>query len=121
MANKRNLKKQIRYICGELAVECILSRDYVEGIDTEKMNMLVCEIAELQENSLKNVSFSFDKTPREFESLKAYNKASGAYYRNAYKVFYQEFNKHVASVVKSMNALLPEAQREMNKKIANAK
>lgn len=120
MANKRNLKKQIKYICGELAVECILAREYVEGIDADAMNKMVYEIADLQEKSLKNVYFSFDKTPQDFESLKDYHKAVSAYYHNAYKVFYQEFNKHVASIIHSMNTLLPQAQRDLNKQIANS-
>lgn len=120
MANKRDLKKQIKYICGEIAVECILARECVEGIDMNKMNKIVFDIADLQQKSLKNATFSFDKTPSDFESRKAYHHAANAYFKNAYKVFYAEFNKHIQSIVKQMNELLPAAQREINKKLANA-
>lgn len=118
MANKRNLKKQVRYICGELAGECIVARDFIEGIDAEKMNQVILSVADLQLKSLKNASFSFDKTPKSFATLKEYHKAERKYYHEAYKTYYTEFNKHVAEIVKSMNALLPKAQREINKKIA---
>lgn len=120
MANKRDLKKQIKYICGEIAVECILAREYVDGINAEKMNEIVFEIAELQQKSLKNATFSFDKTPKDFGNKKEYHHAANAYFKNAYKVFYAEFNKHIQAIVKQMNELLPAAQREINKKIANA-
>lgn len=120
MANKRDLKKQIKYICGEVAVECILAREYMEGINADKMNDVVFEIAELQQKSLKNATFAFDKTPKDFDNGKEYNRAANAYFKNAYKVFYAEFNKHIQAIVKQMNELLPAAQREINKKIANA-
>ena len=55
MASKRNLKKQIRYICGEIAVECILARECVKDIDVAKMNEIVIKVADLQEKSVRNV------------------------------------------------------------------
>ncbi|MDE7410417.1 MAG: hypothetical protein K2M94_00050 [Paramuribaculum sp.] len=119
MANKRNLKKQVRYICGDLAGECIMARDFIEGIDADKMNDVILRIAGLQVNSLKNASFSFDKTPKSYASLKEYHKAAHTYYNEAYKTFYAEFNKQVEEIVKAMNALLPKAQREINKTIAS--
>ena len=48
MANKRILKKQIRYVCGDIAAECILAMNFIEGIDVEKMLSLVFEVASLQ-------------------------------------------------------------------------
>ena len=103
MASKRNLKKQIRYICGEIAVECILARECVKDIDVAKMNEIVIKVADLQEKSVRNVSFAFDKVPHDFESRALYNKAAAKYFKNAYKVFYVEFNKHIQEIVKEMN------------------
>ena len=42
MANKRDLKKQIRYICGDLAAECLIAGEYVDGIDRKSMRAIVC-------------------------------------------------------------------------------
>ncbi len=118
MANKRNLKKQIRYICGEVALRCILTREFVEGIDAETLNNLVLELADLQENALKNASFSFDKAPADYESKSLYHKAHRNYYHQAYKKFHSEFNNHIQQIVDSLNKAIPAAQREHNKKIA---
>ena len=36
MANKRDLKKQISYICGDIATECLIAAEYVKGITKTK-------------------------------------------------------------------------------------
>ncbi len=121
MANKRELKKQIKYICGDLAAECIMAREFIDGIDSDKMNNIIFDIANLQERSLKNCTFSFEKTPSSFETPYLYHLSSRKYFHQAYKSFYDEFNKHVADIVKSMNSLLSEEQKQINKAIANSK
>ncbi len=37
MANKRDLKKQISYICGDIATECLIAAEYVKGINKDEM------------------------------------------------------------------------------------
>lgn len=118
MANKRDLKKQIKYLCGEVALHCILTRECVEGTDAEALNQLVLRAADLQEKSVKNVTFSFDKTPSQFENRAQYNKAARDYFHQAYKKFQSEFNKHIQEIVDSLNKAIPESQREQNKKTA---
>ena len=120
MANKRQLKKYIRFVCGNIAAECIIARDFIEGIDTEKMNNIVIQLATLQEQAVNHVTFSFDKVPSDFESHKEYNKARHNYYAKAYKTLNTEFNAHIQDIVKQMNALLTDEQREINKKLASA-
>jgi hypothetical protein len=70
MANKRILKKQIKYVCGDLAGECIMAIHFVEGIDVEQMQNVIFDIATLQTTSLKRVTFSFDKTASELAKVK---------------------------------------------------
>ena len=115
MANKRQLKKQIRYICGDHAGECILARQLMPNADKEKLNQAVVEIAELQEESLANATFAFDKAPRDFESLKEYNHAKHVYYHTAYEQLVKHFNDRVQDIVKLMNEAMPAAQKEANK------
>lgn len=118
MANKRDIKKQIHYVCGELALNCIFARDFIEGGDTDKLNQIIVDIACLQNHALDNLNFSFDKTPNDFESRAEYNKAAKKYYHLAYKSFVNEFNKKLKDIVKQMNELLSPEQRELNKKAA---
>ena len=90
MASKRLLKKQVKYACGDLAAECILAIHFVDGINVEKMQDVVFQIASLQTLVLEKVSFSYDKVKSDFETA-------------------------VQEIVKSMNALLPQAQKDANK------
>lgn len=103
MANKRDLKKQIRYICGETAMVCLMTRDAYNNIDPQELNQLVVRVADLQTQSLRHVSVAFDKTPRDFDSLNLYHKARKQYYAAAYKKLNDEFNQELQAIVKSLN------------------
>jgi hypothetical protein len=121
MANKRNLKKQIRYICGDLAGECIIAREILPGVDTGKVNDIIIAIADLQADTLEKISFVYDKSYREFENVHEYRVARNAYYKTAYKTLIAEFNAKVDAILKDMNGLLSPEQREANKQQAKAK
>ena len=48
MATKRQLKKAIKRTCGYLAGECIISQQFIPGIDKEKLDDAIFEVADLQ-------------------------------------------------------------------------
>lgn len=118
MANKRKLKKEIRYICGDLALETILTAEYIPGANISKLNELVAKIAAFQEHALRLTSFTFDKSPRDFENRAAYRKALAAYHATAYHKFREDFNKQMAEIVKELNAAIPQEQRDACKELA---
>lgn len=118
MANKRDLKKEVRYICGGLATECLLAADYVKGVDRNVMRAIVGKIAALQANALQGVSFSFDKVASDFDSVADYNKERRAYYKAAFDSFRKKFNTRVQEIVKEMNAALPQEIKDANKEAA---
>lgn len=118
MANKRQLKKSIKYVCGELAGECIVARDLLPDMDFEKMNDIIFTIADLQASTLERVSFSFDKKAKDFASAHEFRKAHHAYNAQAYKTLRKDFNDKVQEIIKSMNAQLTPAQKEANKAAA---
>ncbi len=107
MANKRDLKKQIRYICGDLAAECSFAAEFIDGIDKAKINDTIVKIAALQTEALSKATFGFDKTPADFESKAAYRKALHAYNAAAFGKLRNEFNSRVEEIVKDMNSALP--------------
>lgn len=107
MSNKRQLKKHIAYVCGELAAECIVASNLIKGVDTPAMEKLVVKIAVLQNSTMRHVNVAFDKAPRDFENAAAYHKARNAYYRAAYGSLLESFRKSVAEIVNEMNAALP--------------
>lgn len=120
MANKRQLKKYISATCGALATECILAIEYVDGIDTAAMEQLIVDIAALQAHAVSRCSISYDKTPSDFDDLHSYTLARNAYFASAFRRLVKEFNEKTAEIVKAMNALLPDAQREANKAAAQS-
>ena len=114
-SNKRILKKEIRMICGALAGECVIAKITVPGIDPEKLNEIIYELAELQYNALSRVNFDFPQSPKAFANAAEYNKARSAYFKAAYRKLKGEFNAHVEAIVKKMNEALPQAQKDANK------
>lgn len=109
MANKRELKKKIRQICGNAAVEVLLS------LPSEISHNIVLELAKLQTLSLSNVSFVFDHSAKDFENHKEYNKAKSKYNRAAYHRLKADFNKSLKEIVSQINTDLTREQLQANR------
>ncbi len=116
MANLRELKKQIRYICSDIASECLIAGEYLDGADKKALKEIVVKLAQLQHNALANLSFKFDKVPSDFPNKHEYNKAKEAYDKKAFAAFREKFNSRVQEIVKEMNAAVPQAARQAAKK-----
>ncbi len=56
MANKRELKKTINCVCGELFAECIAVSLYGENPNMENMNALLSSIAIIQNDYICKIS-----------------------------------------------------------------
>ena len=41
MANKRELKKEIRKVCGDIAAECLLAKYLIKGADGKALNAVI--------------------------------------------------------------------------------
>lgn len=118
MANKRDLKKFVCHNCGMVAGECVLAMEYIDGVDLEKMGEALLGVADLQLASLRLISFSYDKAPRDFDTPHAYHKARRVYYRKAYATFVKDFMGHLQEIVTKMNEAIPATAREEMKKEA---
>lgn len=107
MSNKRNLKKYIRTVCGDLAAEIVYAAHRNEEFSLEKVRDIVNKIAELQCLALERASFSFDKTVKDFVNAHEYRKAHALYNKAAYDKLRNEFNESVLTIVKAMNEARP--------------
>lgn len=105
MKSKRDLKKQIKYICGDLVGECMILGEVTPEEKQNEVGQLIIDIAVLQESTLDKVNFSFDKSARDFADRHAYLKARRAYYAAAYAKLHDEFNEGLRSAVHRMNEL----------------
>lgn len=116
MANKRNLKKLIKYTCGDIAGECIFAKIYFEGVDYDKMDEIIVKSAILQATTVDKVSVSFDKTLKSFNgNAFEYRKAKNAYYKECYNALKKDLSDAVADIVAEMNSALSQEQKDANK------
>ena len=118
MANKRQIKKRISMVCGELASEILLAYYTVNSIERSTVEKIVSDIAELQTETLANVSFSFDKVAKDFENRAEYNKARAQYNAKAFAKLRKNFSDKILVVIKDMNAAVPAEARELVNKLA---
>lgn len=56
MANKRNLKKAINYIAGELFTECVVLKDFIPNTDKEKVTGVMTKVLAMQDEMLRRIS-----------------------------------------------------------------
>ena len=120
MANKRDLKKYIKIVCGDIVGECVFAKFYFDGVDTEKMDEIIVRAAFLQTNTIDKVSVSFDKTLKSFEgNAKAYKVAHKAYYKECFKQLKAELNNEVEAIVAEMNKAITQEQKDANKTALN--
>lgn len=113
-SNKRLLKKEIRIICGALAGECVVAKMTIPGIDREKLNAIIYELADLQENAIHRISITFPQSEKSFSNGQEYRKARRAYFAAAFSKLKSEFNAHIDQIIKQMNAVLPQEQKDAN-------
>ena len=103
MQSKRDLKKQIRYICSELVGECLLLGEVCPEEKLDEINQLIVDIAILQEGTIAKASIAFDKSAKEFPNRQEYKKARNAYYRKAFTALHKQFNDTLSDCVHRLN------------------
>lgn len=112
MKSKRKLKKQIRYICGDLVGECLLIGEICPEDKQDAIAQLIVDLAVLQEKTLSHCSFNFDKSVRDFASEHEYKKAKSEYIRKAYVALHEQFNTRLNELVHDMNRIAGLAKAE---------
>ena len=59
MASRRELKKNVNYIAGELFMECLVNSLYVPGTDKTKADELMGRILSVQDEFISRISHTF--------------------------------------------------------------
>ncbi|MDO4172749.1 MAG: hypothetical protein Q4E63_09410 [Prevotellaceae bacterium] len=83
MANKRNLKRCINHICGELLAECIAVSTYSVNVDKENVDSLMKSILHTHSDYIMRVSHPEPGMPAK------------VYYKNIMNSFVSEVNYYV--------------------------
>ena len=113
MATKRQIKKRIQYVCGQMAAEILLAQFIATDMKEDDVNRIVCNIAALQAESISHVSVSFDKVPGDFTQPGEYAKARRKYFRAAFARLKADFAAAATDILKQMNEAVPEDQRKL--------
>lgn len=114
MANKRYLKKRIDHVCCDLSTDAFLAAEFFgDKVDAKKLNAIINEIAALEADTIALTSFTFDRTPSQFESMKEYRKARRKYYSTAYNKLNKDFIERAVAIVDQLNAAVPEDVRKV--------
>jgi hypothetical protein len=88
MVSRKNLKKNINYIAGELFTECLVHSMYVPGTDKEKADELMAEILKMQDEFVSRISHTEPGNVKGF-----------------YKKFLSDFNAKVGEIIEAMGKL----------------
>ena len=88
MASRRNLKKNVNYITGELFAECLVNSAYVPGTDKDKADKLMCDILKFQNEFVSRISHTEPGNVKGF-----------------YKKFRSDFNAKVNEIIDAIAKL----------------
>lgn len=88
MASRKNLKKHVNYISGELFTECMINSLYVPGTDKAKADELMTEILEMQQEFISRISHTQPGNAKQF-----------------YRKFREDYGVRIKAVIDSIAAL----------------
>lgn len=88
MASRRELKKNVNYIAGELFSECLINSMFVPGTDKAKADALMEEILSMQTDFVSRISHTEPGNVKGF-----------------YKKFRTDFNTKVNEIIDAMAKL----------------
>ena len=88
MASRRELKKTVNYISGELFSECLINSMFVPGTDKTKADELMAEILKMQDEFISRISHTEPGNVKGF-----------------YKKFRSDFNAKVNEIIDAIAKL----------------
>ena len=88
MASRRELKKTVNYISGELFSECLINSMFVPGTDKAKADQLMAEILKMQDEFISRISHTGPGNVKGF-----------------YKKFRSDFNAKVNEIIDAIAKL----------------
>ena len=88
MASRRQLKKNVNYIAGELFAECLVSSLLIPGTDKDKADKVMADILRMQEEFISRISHTEPGNVKGF-----------------YKKFRVDFNAKIDEIIDAIDKL----------------
>ena len=81
MASRRNLKKDISYVIGDLFTECLIYKELVPGTDKDAADELIIELLKIDDEFTTRISHTEPGNAKQY-----------------YRALYKDFNESIAKV-----------------------
>ena len=81
MASRRNLKKDISYVIGDLFTECLIYKELVPGPDKNAADELIIELLKIDDEFTTRISHTEPGNAKQY-----------------YRALYKDFNESIAKV-----------------------
>ena len=88
LASRRELKKNVNYIAGELFTECLINSMFIPGTDKDKADELMSEVLKMQDEFVTRISHTEPGNVKVF-----------------YKKFRADFNAKVNEIIEAIGKL----------------
>ncbi|MCQ2084211.1 MAG: hypothetical protein MJY58_06950 [Bacteroidaceae bacterium] len=88
MASRRNLKKDVSYIIGDLFTECLVYKELVPGTDKAAADDLMMDLLEMDTEFITRISHTQPGEAKQY-----------------YRTYLKDFNEAVSNVAAKLNSL----------------
>lgn len=107
MANKREFKKSVEALSSALVDEMMASYYNEEAADREKISSAITKVITAMQNAKLHSNKLFDKGMKDFEHIKAYNKAKAQFNKEKFNTAVDNFNNTIGDALKDYNEGMP--------------
>ena len=88
MASRRNLKKEISYVIGDLFTECLIYKELVPGTDKEAAEKLIVDLLRIDNEFITRISHTEPGKAKEY-----------------YRALIKDFQKEISEVIDKLTKL----------------
>lgn len=88
MASRRNLKKDINYIIGDIFTECLIYKELVPGTDKEAADALIVDLLRIDNDFTARISHTEPGKAKEY-----------------YRALVKDFQKEITTVIDKLTKL----------------
>jgi len=88
MASRRNLKKEINYVIGDIFTECLIYKELVPGVDKDAADALIVDLLKIDNDFTARISHTEPGKAKEY-----------------YRSFIDDFRKQITEVIDKLNKL----------------
>ncbi|MCQ2057727.1 MAG: hypothetical protein MJY75_05905 [Bacteroidaceae bacterium] len=88
MASRRNLKKDVSYVIGDVFTECLIYKELVPGTDKAAADDLMVDLLKMDTEFITRISHTQPGEAKQY-----------------YRTYYRDFNEALQKVVAKLNSL----------------